>query len=243
MILSPVSSVVVIVPAHDEQDHVVATLRSIERSAAAQPLPVTGVLVLDSCGDETGRVARTHIASAAMRWAVVGTDAARASTARQRGLDRVIADHSHLPSLVSVAILSTDADTTVPADWIATHVRILDDGFHGVAGVVDLAAGADLDIDAWSREYTSGFGPNSSHPHVHGANLSVRLDALTVAGGFGHAARAEDIELWRRLGSTPAVRLRSDTSSTVTTSHRRDGRVEGGFATALEQFRTTSVEP
>ena len=69
-------------------------------------------------------------------------------------------------------------------------------------------------------------------PHVHCANLAVRLDALDGVGGFGHQRRAEDIDLWQRLRRA-GFSVRADSTSVVTTSARLDGRVSGGFATAL----------
>lgn len=236
---SAIRAVVVIVPAHDEQALLAAALDSIERAATHQDRVVSGVLVLDSCTDDTEEVGRSFVhATRAVNWTMAATTVRRASSARQHGLDVCLATIGGFAH-DSVAVLSTDADTVVPVDWISTHVALLDSGLDAVAGVVELApeARTDLDYDAWFAEYTSNFGLRGHHPHVHCANLSVRLDMLLHAGGFGHAHRAEDIDLWDRLARVPGARRSSNRVSVVETSHRRDGRVVGGFASALAQFQ------
>lgn len=236
--------VVVVVPAHDEQDTVVDMMSAVDRAARSCPVPVNAVLVLDSCSDGTRSRANIAVASArAVSWSLIETTHRRASSARQCGLDHLTAHLVREEPWSDIAVLSTDADTQVPTDWIARHTRLLSDGCDAVAGVVELTSDAesDLDHERWSAEYTSRFAVDGSHPHVHCANLSVRLDLLDAAGGFGHARRAEDIDLWERLRLLTPARLRSVQASTVSTSQRGDGRVVGGFATALEQFRTADL--
>lgn len=234
-----IDEVVVVVPAHDEQDRLAAALDSIEQAASHQDRTVSGVLVLDSCTDDTDIVGRSFVeGGGVVNWTMVATAARRASSARQFGLDVHLGTDDGFAHN-RVAVLSTDADTLVPVDWIAVHVGLLESGLDAVAGIVELAAEAQADLDhaAWFAEYTSNFRLGGHHPHVHCANLSVRLDALLAAGGFGHADRAEDIDLWNRLAQVPGALRSSTQASVVRTSPRRDGRVVGGFASALEQFR------
>ena len=237
-----VDVVAVIVPAHDEEERVDATLVSIDRSARAQSVPVIGVVVLDACSDATELVVRSHAeVDDGVDWHIVSTSVRRASSARQAGLDHLVR-HFVDPSRSSdVAVLSTDADTIVPLDWISHHVRSLSCGADAVAGIVELIEADDIDHGDWLAEYTAHFRSDGTHPHVHCANLSVRLDMLLAAGGFGDLTRAEDIDLWKRLAESTTARLVSDQSSVVRTSSRADGRVTGGFATALERFRPPPV--
>ncbi len=191
---------------------------------------------------------RYHFAAPGVAaWTVTVTTARRASSARQHGIDCYLRALDSTSPLEAVAVLSTDSDTIVPSDWISIHIGLLESGFDAVAGIVELDAGVDegdldhgdLDHAEWFDEYTAHFRPDGHHPHVHCANLSVRLDTLRRAGGFGHAHRAEDIDLWRRLARVPGASLSANTSSVVRTSHRRDGRVVGGFATALNSSGRT----
>ncbi|MEP1123672.1 MAG: glycosyltransferase [Ilumatobacter sp.] len=236
---------VVVVPAHDEVERIGLTLDSIERAAAHREVrvSVSAIVVLDTCEDATDEVVRSHVeVGGPVEWHVVPATVRRASSARQAGLDELVGTMRRSVAPSRTAVLSTDADTVVPHDWIVRHVQALDSGLDGVAGIVDLTpdAGSDLGLDAWRSEYESSFRVDGTHAHVHAANLCVRLDVLLAAGGFGHLRRAEDIDLWRRLTSIESVRLCSDQSIVVRTSDRPDGRVEGGFATALARFRSTS---
>lgn len=232
----------VIIPAHDERNDVVATLASLSSAADAAVIPVIGVLVLDACTDGTREVVDDFFShDRSTDWHCVETRRRCASSSRSDGLSIVANLVAQDFAADRVAVLTTDADTEVPRNWILDHVRRLDDGADAVAGVVDLASAADADLsyESWRAEYTTLFRGDGTHPHVHCANLAVRLDVLVAAGGFGHLARAEDIDLWRRLKEMPEVRLRSEQASVVRTSQRLDGRVVGGFATALQQFRMT----
>ena len=237
------------VPACDEEAHIGRCVEAIELAAsrASVSVDVTVVVVLDRCTDETETVGRASVSASSgrVRWHWCECDAGLASSARQFGLERFLDGLAgDSGDWGAVCVLSTDADTAVPADWISRHVALLDAGDDAVAGIVDLDSIVDLDnggvasIDheAWARDYRFEFAADGTHPHVHAANLAVRLDALQAAGGFGHARRAEDIDLWRRLGELDGVVRRSDTSSVVTTSARLDGRVIGGFATALNRL-------
>ncbi|MGB3735626.1 MAG: glycosyltransferase [Ilumatobacter sp.] len=233
----------VIVPAHDEQDRIVSAMRSLCRAAERSSIPVDGVIVFDACLDATRSVAVQFAESETpMSWTFLEVSRRRASSSRGDGLAHVVDHFSGCVPFDRIAVLSTDADTVVPVDWIRDHVMRLDDGDDAVAGVVELDGDEsdDLCVASWRSEYRTLFSSDGTHPHVHGANLAVRLDALVAAGGFGHQSRAEDIDVWNRLKNVPGVRLRSDQTSVVRTSARLDGRVVGGFATALQQFRTAN---
>lgn len=229
---SPLRRVAVVVPAHDEEERIGDALRAIERSACRQPLTVEVVVVLDACTDRTAQVVRSRRPEGVERH-VVTTSVRCAASARHVGFGYLERAARH-----DCAVLSTDADTVVAPDWIERHVAGLDAGLDALAGTVELdgRAGERLDLRRWRLDYERLFANDRRHPHVHAANLSVRLDVLRAVGGFGHRQRAEDIDLWDRLRRHPSVRIGSDHTLTVRTSHRLEGRVVGGFATALGRF-------
>lgn len=223
--------VVVVVPARNEAATVGEALRSIGDAVAEAGVPGWIVVVDDDSSDGTAEVAAATLAARpVLRTTVLRGRHGRASSAREAGVRAV----DSLPG--SAVLLSTDADSVVEPDWVRRHLDHHDRGAVAVAGIVDLLDDGDPDLRRrWAEDYGSTLHADGSHPHVHAANLSVRLDRLRAVGGFGSAARAEDIDLWRRLravGETPV----HDSSIVVWTSARLTGRVERGFATAIRRY-------
>lgn len=236
---APIQAVAVIIPAHDEEADVDAAMHSVSAAAKCSGLPTVAVMVLDACTDRTEEVVRHRMQDdRSVEWLCVAAAVRRASSSREVGLQSIVAVMADRCAFDRIAVLSTDADSVVPRSWVVDHVRHLDVGDDAVAGVVDLAPDpGDVSYELWRAEYTALFRPDGWHPHVHCANLAVRLDVLIAAGGFGHLKRAEDIDLWRRIQALTTTTVRCDQASIVRTSHRLEGRVDGGFATALRQFR------
>lgn len=94
-----------------------------------------------------------------------------------------------------------------------------------MSGIVRLRADHEL-AALFAAHYA--WDPLRPHPHVHGANLGVRVDAYESVGGWPTVAMSEDHALWRRLraGGWPVV---AATDVWVETSARLVGRVDGGF--------------
>lgn len=223
--------VAVVVPARNEAATVGAALRSIGDAVAHAGVPGWIVVVDDDSCDGTAEVAAATLAARpVLRTTVLRGRHGRASSARQAGVRAV----ASLPG--SAILLSTDADSVVGPDWVRRHLDHHDRGAVAVAGVVDLLHDGDPDLRRrWAEDYGSTLHPDGSHPHVHAANLSVRLDRLRAVGGFGSAARAEDIDLWRRMRAAGEAPVH-DSSIVVRTSARLTGRVEHGFATAIRRY-------
>jgi glycosyltransferase involved in cell wall biosynthesis len=235
--------VLVVVPARNEEAVLAGCLRSV-RSAAwqvrlARPgVRVDVVTVLDSCTDGTADVLAgfpevrgltvTHGGVGAARAAGVLTAAATAG-----------ADTDH------VWLASTDADSEVPPDWLTLQLERADRGAHAVVGTVRPARSAEASRPArlgpvpsteqlvrWHARHTVHDG----HPHVHGANLGVRLDRYLAVGGFDPLEEHEDVRLVERLAASDAVVVRTS-AGRVRTSDRLEGRTPGGFAAYLRRLR------
>lgn len=131
-------------------------------------------------------------------------------------------------------LLSTDADTTVPVDWVAAHLRLAAAGVHGVAGLADLAGAEHLAADALLRyrAIVDGGLHGDTHQHVYGANLGVRADAYLGVGGFPRNGVGEDHGLWRRLHGA-GYALAQPVGIRVRTSARLRGRADDGLADLL----------
>lgn len=228
----------VVVPARDEAEGIAACLRSIRASLAAAPVGGAQVTVVaDACADDTARLAAGELADLGC---VVATSVANVGRARGLGAQDVIgrlltagADPTR------TWLCSTDADSTVPLDWVAGQLRHAEAGAAAVAGVVRVDSFADHPEPVRLRylaRYAAGLA-GSRHHHVHGANLGVRADAYLAVGGWSGLASAEDHDLWHRLraGGWPVL---AATDSWVTTSGRALGRAPDGFAGLLSSLES-----
>lgn len=234
--------VVVVVPAHNESHCIARAIDAIARaSRQTVDVSVRVVVVDDDSSDMTSAVASRALDSSGLCGVVVRARAGSASMARRAG----VAEAARTTQAAARCwVLSTDADSEVPADWIERYLEHARAGALAVAGVVDLIDDADAAgfVDRWRTDYGATLGADGRHPHVHAANLAVRLDAYLLVDGFGDVARAEDIDLWRRLRDV-GVEPVADTSIVVATSGRREGRVERGFAHALALAYPTVAGP
>ena len=223
----PVRHVLVVVPARNEAETLSACLSSIIGACAAvtggTAVTATIVLVLDDCTDASASIAE-HFPEVV----TLTGDYANVGRARGRGIVdglRLIDDD---PAAVWIA--TTDADSTVPASWLAPHLHAARAGAQAFIGaVVPVLERLDpVRRGVWLRTHSAG----STLGHVHGANLGVRADAYLRAGGFVAATGDEDIDLVRRLREQRFTIAESEDAPVVTSS-RLVGRVEGGYARYL----------
>lgn len=218
----------VVVPAHDEEQLIASCLRSLRRAArhpALRHVEVHVVPVLDACSDDTGAFAP----------GAIEVRARNVGVARARGFAAVLSRESGRPP-GELWLATTDADSTVPTDWLAEQVRLAGLGAEVVAGTVQ--------VDDWSEQpdvvrqrFTSDYGvPGRGHVHVHGANLGMSAAAYLDAGGVPPLALAEDQALVDALHHR-ARRLVATDRIPVLTSGRRESRTVGGFADHLRALR------
>jgi cellulose synthase/poly-beta-1,6-N-acetylglucosamine synthase-like glycosyltransferase len=224
-------SVAVVIPARNEEATIERCVHSVLLSSRfAQHLEsVWVVVVADACNDRTAAIAAKALAG---HGEVLECSERSAGAARRRGTTAAL-DHFAPMALSRLWIANTDADSHVPPDWLAQHLRLAETGVGAVAGVVQVDAvpgyGSDMAVRL-TADYE--LRADGSHPHVHGANLGVRADAYLDAGGWSQLALAEDHCLWRRLGQRGWPRS-STIHSVVATSGRLIGRACGGFADSL----------
>ncbi len=231
----------VVVPARNEACRVGAAIAAIVEAAASADRRCDIVVVDDGSRDGTVAAARKALTGHRGGSAVVSVQVGQAARARSRGVEvcrRGLGEPRH------AWILSTDADSIVPPDWIERYLVHAADGAVAVAGVVSLIDDEDgrRILRPWQRDYGATLAADGTHPHVHAANLGVRLDAYDAVGGFRDVDRIEDIDLWRRLraaGYEPVA----DSRLVVATSGRLEGRVRAGFAAALCERYGSEVVP
>ncbi len=238
--VGPIDAVAVVVPAHNEERHLDACLSSINqalcRTTTAHIRLI--VVVLDSCDDESRAVTERRarvVGPCGPRYLVVDTDVRNVGAARALG-SRLALEHLDDSGVGAsqVWLGHTDADSTVPQDWVVRQLRYAN-RFDAVAGVVrvdswtDHPTGTQARFEARYEQRPRWHRPPIWHPHVHGANLGVRGDAYLGAGGFPARSSSEDHALWSALGIGTARRL-ATRRLWVTTSGRSIGRAPDGFA-------------
>jgi glycosyltransferase involved in cell wall biosynthesis len=211
----------VVVPAHNEESDIGETVAALLVAAAHPGLQgeaVEVLVVLDSCTDATGAIARF---TGARTFAV---EACNVGRARAAGADQLLAEGARW-------LAFTDADTRVSPEWLVRQLELGADAVCGSIGVEDWSAHgtyADSLRTHFARTYTDADG----HRHVHGANLGVSAIAYVRAGGFPALACSEDVALVEALQATGA-RIAWSAAPRVSTSARHDARARGGFGDTL----------
>lgn len=232
----PPAAVAVVIPARDEAPRIGACLRGVVAALGRVHGPeVLVVVVDDGSSDGTGALAAAVLSASGTPHVVVRAAAGSAGAARAVGV-RTATAHLEVPAHLTW-VLSTDADTVVPGDWVQRYLAHAAMGATAVAGVVALLEDVDARRvrDVWWADYGPTLAPDGSHPHVHAANMGIRLDVLAAAGGIPGVDHEEDRVLWDRLraiGETPIA----DAGLVVATSARLHARVPRGFAHALGQL-------
>lgn len=210
--------IAVIVPAHDEEQHIAACLQSVHCAAAHADLrgePVLTVVVLDTCTDRTAELARDCGAT------TVSVDARNVGRARAAGA-RLALDAG------ARWLAFTDADTVVAPDWLHVQMSLRSDAVCGTVGVTDWGSFGEPMRRHFDATYTDADG----HQHIHGANLGVSAQAYQRAGGFEPLASSEDVALVRALEAVGA-RIAWSAAPRVVTSARSVFRAPDGFGATL----------
>jgi hypothetical protein len=91
------------------------------------------------------------------------------------------------------------------------------------------------------RAYEAGYRDCDGHRHVHGANLGVSAQAYAQAGGFSALQVHEDVALVDAVLACGAYVVWT-AAPRVTTSARRDCRIEGGFGSFLAAMHEAAAD-
>ena len=249
-----------VVPARDEAERLpglVATLAQ-QRDRAGRPLLPDAfevVVLLNNCRDGSrAAVDRAAAVASDLRLHVAEIDFAphdaHVGRARQLLLDTACARLAAVGRPGGL-LLTTDADTRVPVDWVASAQAEVDAGADLVGGRVTLDPAERAAMPAEVRrlflldigyrraleELRSLYAPSAWDPfprhHQHfGACLAVTAAAYARAGGMPLVTTSEDVALVRAVEATGG-RVRHSYRFRAATSARVVGRAEGGLADAL----------
>jgi hypothetical protein len=244
---SGAASPVVAIPARDEAENIAACLAAMEGQTC---LPHAVVLLLNNCADATEAIARKmalpfHLD---IRSVTLSPEEANAGTAR-----RLAMDHAARLAGADGIILTTDADATVPPEWVALNLRALAAGADAVCGrallnprdadgipahlhaddVLECMYSDLLDAIA-SSLCPDDADPLPRHTEASGASIALSVRAFYRAGGIPRVATGEDRALIAALRRVDA-RIRHDLDIRVTVSGRIVGRAAGGMADTIRR--------
>ncbi|WP_426290597.1 glycosyltransferase [Sphingomonas sp. TWP1-3-1] len=251
----------VCVPARDEADRLPILLDALARQDVDGPIRVS-ILINNTVDDSVAAVARAQAAwGERLHLAVACHDLpperAHAGTARrlamEAGLARIDPDRG--------VLISTDADTRPPSDWISAMLRAIDAGLDIVGGriVVDDAEPLAADMDAmqvkldryWAcvRAIEDDIDPcrwdlAPRHGDHTGASLAILAPLYRAAGGVPAIPAGEDRALVEAAVAAGG-RLGHPMSVWTRVSARTIGRATGGMADHMQALsdRVARGEP
>lgn len=217
--------VCVVVPAYNEADLLPGCIESLRAARAHAGVPVTIVVVLDSCTDASSSFAAPDVS-------VVRTSCRNVGAARRAGFESAEFEPGH------TWFVTTDADCTVDALWLRRQLAYARDGARVVCGTVRVDDWSGHDHAVRSR-YEAGYHHGHGHRHVHGANLGCAASDYLAIGGFAPLGVDEDVDLVNRF-ERAGVPITWAGDVAVSTSARVHARTPDGFARHL---RSLTVEP
>ena len=241
----------VCVPARNEAQRLPVLLDALAAQDWPGPIPVS--LGINNSSDDSLAV----IASARERHADrlllhveerhFAPDQAHAGSARRLAMDSgldLVGHHAN------AALVSTDADTRPPRDWLCNIARAFDRGADMVGGRIDIDEAEPLPPtvralrDAWDRYWSAvraiedeidpqPWDMPPRHGDHTGASLAIRPALYRICGGVPLIPTGEDRALvMAALAHGAKLAHPADVYTRV--SPRRDGRAEGGMAQAMQ---------
>lgn len=222
-----IRTIAAVVPVANEQAVLPQCLTALSRSRVELERQSRGgvrvrvVVVLDSCTDDSARIA------AAAGVEVVVIAARRVGAARRAGATHALRSAGRAETLW---LANTDADSQVPVEWFAGMLELAEQGADLVLGTVRPDDGLSAStLTAWYDAHVLADG----HPHVHGANLGVRGSVYQAIGGWPDRASGEDELLVARAAAVPGLSIARTARFPVTTSVRLHARAPYGFSSYL----------
>ncbi|GJE17592.1 hypothetical protein AIGOOFII_2308 [Methylobacterium marchantiae] len=246
-----VPDTIIALPVRNEAERIEACLRAIDAQEGVRPGSLGLYLFLNNCTDGTDRIVSelAETMSIPVRVRFVTFDGAHAGWARRAAMDA--AAEWIGPDGTAGTILSSDADSRVPSDWVARNLAALDAGADAVAGRIQIDedewaalpkslrargkledAYSDLLTEAEARIDPDPHDPWPCHRTTIGATLSVRLSAYRLVGGMPMIALGEDGAFVAAL-LQHGLRVRHAKDVVVTVSGRLVGRAPGGVADTI----------
>jgi glycosyltransferase involved in cell wall biosynthesis len=259
----PQCEVCVVVPVRDEADRLEDTLTALIHQIDLKGRPVDPVryeviLLANNCSDDSAIIARRFAAQHPDFVLHVVERSLPASKAnigwvRKRLMDEAYHRMMTLGRYKGV-IASTDGDTQVAPNWIATTLHEIACGADAVGGRIITNQCDRAALDPYARachlrevgyrflvaELEAHLDPDSfdrlpRHFQHYGASLAVTTEIYEQAGGLPVVKTSEDVAFYRALHRVNA-RFRHSPLVRVTTSARQIGRAQSGLADQLSAW-------
>ncbi|MBT2586618.1 glycosyltransferase family 2 protein [Arthrobacter sp. ISL-95] len=232
-----IRSVAVVMPAHNEDQHIGRALAALKSSADAlhcerRDVEARIVVVLDHCTDRSAEIVAAHTSGDA-RFSVVNVKLRSTGASRDYGFRTALESLPADDAAAGIWLATTDADSAVPRHWLTRQVELANAGADALLGSVEPDP-ADMD-PAIHRRWMELHPFREDHQHIYGANLGTRASAYISAGGFPSLRAHEDrvlVERLRRRGFT----VTATDSIRVVTSGRTHSRAPEGFASYLRSL-------
>lgn len=231
-----ITSVAVVMPAHNEDQHIGKALVALKASADAlhherQDIQARIVVVLDHCTDRSAEIAAAHT-SGDNRFSVVNVNLRSTGASRGFGF-RAALEGLPADATERIWLATTDSDSAVPRHWLTRQVELANAGADAILGSVEPdPEGMDPAIH---RRWMELHPFREDHQHIYGANLGIRASAYISAGGFPGLRSHEDRVLVERLRHRGFAVTATDTIRVVT-SGRTHSRAPEGFAAYLRSL-------
>lgn len=252
----PECRIVVAVPARDEGEGVVATLRTLAGQRGAPPFET--LLLINNSQDDTAAQARSFARRRPEFCLHVHETVLPPAEANVVGARRAALDWAAARAGPGGIVVSTDADTWASPDWLAELLRPLlapGSAVQASAGRILLRAEERAALpgpvrrthllDTGYRDAVSRLrarvspdphDPAPRHWQHFGASLALRVSAYRAAGGVPAVSCLEDLALVRALARAD-LPLRHTPRARVYTSARLRGRVPVGLSTQLGEWQ------
>ena len=262
----PTCRVSVVIPVRNEEHNLPAVIKAlshqIDRVGDRIDRNLYEILVLaNNCTDRTVGVLRAlgdrysslqlHVIDV-----VLPPELAFVGKARQMAMDEAYRRFA-LVGASGRIIASTDGDTTVSANWIASLLEEFDRGIDAVGGRImtcrmDSHQKMNSDVSLCylrrvAHAYLSSQIACLLDPQVHdswprhfqfcGANMAVSAEMYGEVDGIPLVRDEEDVALYRRLQKADA-KIRHSLAVQVQTSARQVGRATGGLSELLTALST-----
>jgi glucosyl-3-phosphoglycerate synthase len=238
---------IIVVPARDEAPRIAACLKALSAQRDMDAHSYEVIVILDGCRDRTPQVIQqtAQLLERPTVHTVTLQHPQGVGCARRLGMDIAWRRLEQIGKEQGL-IASTDADTTVAADWLSAQLALVRAGAAAIGGLIELDPTERQALDPHAIavreqnvaqrltraiEQTAGTAV-VEHPHFSGASLALTAAAYRRCGGLPARAALEDEALAQALANQ-GIAIHRSRLVRVRTSARTDGRAPRGLARDL----------